>query len=210
MEILRFTRTGHHLPDTHQYTHGQRTSQEAAKSRRKPKSTRLATGLLRTLPAPGQIAAAVDCRAELHLRISVQLTGLGDQPEERTSDALARALAVPFHPASSSGASRPAPRAPRRPGLHPRGQQEGGLSERNTIEHACRCARAAGTTRPDLTASTQPGHPAGLAVTQKINVIICYSHFAFPGQQDSLEGNHLDTVMTYREVYAAVERETAR
>lgn len=84
MEIVWFTRTGRYLPDTHQYTHGQRTSQEASESRRKPKSTQLATGLLRTLQPPGQTAAAAGCRAEPHLRISAQLTGLADQPDERT------------------------------------------------------------------------------------------------------------------------------
>jgi hypothetical protein len=115
MEIVWFTRTGRYLPDTHQYTHGQRTSQEASKSRRKPKSTQLATGLLRTLQPPGQTAAAAGCRAEPHLRISAQLTGLADQPDERTPDAPARARAVSCHPRRPAGpaARHPGPRAAR-------------------------------------------------------------------------------------------------
>jgi hypothetical protein len=48
-----------------------------------------------------------------------------------------------------------------------------------------------------------------LEVAQKINVIIFHLHL-HRQSQDSLEADRLETIMTYRKVYAALERKTVR
>jgi hypothetical protein len=188
MEILRFTRTGRYLPDTHQYTHGQRTSQEASKSGRKPKSTQLATGLLRTLQPPARPAAAVGCRAEPHIRMSVQLTA--SAISRRSARPMRQPGLWPFRVTRvAQQGQAPATPGPAPPGAAPArrctraARQEGGRSAPNTTGHACRCPRAgpwtgrsagprvsrhragASLTRPDLTAKhPQPGpRPGGHA-----------------------------------------------
>ena len=54
-----------------------------------------------------------------------------------------------------------------------------------------------------------PGKPC-LEVAQQVNVIISLLIFALSSSKDSLETDRLETIMTYRKVYAALERETVR